>query len=476
MGIPPGVSVLPAVTTDGQGRFTIRGLGRERLIRLKVEGPTIQTQTLSVLTRNGDPIAVNRAEGRSNRAHDVYYGARFDFAAAPTQPIVGIVKDQDSGKPLAGVLISSHESPHRPYNTDDIETTSDSEGHFRLVGLPRAVNRRIFVFPIPGQPYLAAVADVPASPGLEAVTIDIPLRRGILIEGRVLDQKTGEPLEASVFYHAHRDNASLSQAVGFQKVRIPRGFRTSPDGRFQVVGLPGRGLIAAVHITQGNQGRYLIDARLAEAISRDTVLPFIPGIAGRNINTLTEIDLPSDVPTIRRDLFLQPGLTVKGRVLDPQGQPMAGARIFQVSPPWNGSWARPGGEFTIEGLRSGEERQLVFSQAERKLAAMVTVRGGDPNEVLVRLQPWAAVTGRVIDEEGHPQARMVLMSSLKILSPTETNLDGRFRYEPVIPGRATVVTVSKDRLSRPDIIARDLVLNPGETRDLGDVPVKSSPP
>ena len=411
--------------------------------------------------------SIERRGGATGR--DVYYGARFDFAAAPTKPIVGIVRDQDSGKPLAGVLVSGHESPHRVTNTDDIETTSDSQGRFRLVGLPRTMIRRIFAFPAQGQPYLAAAADVPDSPGLEPITVDLPLKRGILIEGRVLDQTTSEPPEAWVFYHAHRDNPNLSQAAGFQKVRIPKGFRTDPDGRFRVVGLPGRGLLAVVPIAQGNQARYPIDARLAEAISRDTILPFVPGISIRNISTLKEIDLPSDVPTIRRDLFLQPGLIVKGRIIDPQGQPLAGARIFQVSPPWNGSWARPIGEFSIEGLRSGEERQLVFLHDQKKLAAMVTVRGGDPNEVMVRLQPWAAVNGRVIDEDGHPQARMVLMSSFKSLSPRETDLDGRFRYEQIIPGRTTEITVSKDRLSRPEIIARDLVLNPGETRDLGDV-------
>jgi beta-lactamase regulating signal transducer with metallopeptidase domain len=470
--VPPGVSPLPPVTTDELGRFTLRGLGRERLIRLKIQGSTVQTKTIRVMTRKSEPISVNPAEGNSSRERELCYGARFDYAAAPTKPIVGIVRDQDSGKPLPGVLISDHESAHRTYNTDDIQMTSDSEGRYRLVGLPAAGRRRIFAFPAPGQPYLPAAIEVPRMQGLEPVALEILLKRGILIQGHVLDQKTGEPQEAWVFYHAHRDNPSLARVPGFRELHALRGFLTGPDGRFQVVGLPGRGLLATLHIRQDNpQQHYQLGVGLDHAISPDTKLPIVPARSSRNLNTLMYIDLPPDTATVEHNLFLQPGLTVKGRVVDPQGQPLAGARIFRITPPGNGSGIMPDSEFAVEGLRPGEERELAFFHDANRLAATATVRGGDRNEVVIQLQPWASLTGRLLDEEAHPQGKVLLMSSLGILAPREIGIDGRFRYEPIIPGSPTEVTARKDRLARSVTIASDLVLRPGETRDLGDVKV-----
>ena len=37
---------------------------------------------------------------------NIYYGARFDHLAAPTRPIVGTVRDQDTGVAIPGVQIT----------------------------------------------------------------------------------------------------------------------------------------------------------------------------------------------------------------------------------------------------------------------------------------------------------------------------------------------------------------------------------
>ena len=43
-----------------------------------------------------------------------YYGATFRHAAAPTKPIVGVVRDKDTKKPLAGITIRSYRLANRP--------------------------------------------------------------------------------------------------------------------------------------------------------------------------------------------------------------------------------------------------------------------------------------------------------------------------------------------------------------------------
>src|SRR5262249_33437063 len=49
----PAVAGLAAVKTDADGRFTIRGVGADRIVVLRVEGPAIEHRVLYVLCRPG---------------------------------------------------------------------------------------------------------------------------------------------------------------------------------------------------------------------------------------------------------------------------------------------------------------------------------------------------------------------------------------------------------------------------------------
>src|SRR5207245_198563 len=53
----PTVAMLfPPVTTGADGRFTLKGIGRERIVSLHVQGPTIATQTFKAMTRDFETI------------------------------------------------------------------------------------------------------------------------------------------------------------------------------------------------------------------------------------------------------------------------------------------------------------------------------------------------------------------------------------------------------------------------------------
>jgi hypothetical protein len=41
----------------------------------------------------------------------ICYGAQFDYSAAPTQIIAGVVRDTDSGQPLAGAEVTVFRAP-----------------------------------------------------------------------------------------------------------------------------------------------------------------------------------------------------------------------------------------------------------------------------------------------------------------------------------------------------------------------------
>src|SRR5262249_11147337 len=96
-------------TTDAARRFRLTGIGRNRLVRAQLDGPTSPSQDLRILTRPGPAIEATESEGRPEynepRRVATYYGASFRHVAGPTRPIVGVVRDRDTKKALAGFFI-----------------------------------------------------------------------------------------------------------------------------------------------------------------------------------------------------------------------------------------------------------------------------------------------------------------------------------------------------------------------------------
>ena len=186
----------PIITADAEGRFRFSGFGRNRLVLAQLEGPTIASERLKILTRTGEPIDVVRYR-QARVASTTYYGSSFRHAAAPTKPIVGVVRDKDTKKPLAGITVRSHKLANDLMGGNDIvHTKTDDQGRYRLVGMPKGVGNWITAVPDNDQPYLISRQEVADSPGLDAITADLELKHGIWIEGKVTDKVTGEPLRA----------------------------------------------------------------------------------------------------------------------------------------------------------------------------------------------------------------------------------------------------------------------------------------
>ena len=94
--------LFPATTTGADGRFTFRGMGRERIAGIRIEGPGIRATIERVVTRR-DPTMRTPDFSPGNVFFPMtYYGARFDHVAEPSRPVVGVVRDKDTGTPLAG--------------------------------------------------------------------------------------------------------------------------------------------------------------------------------------------------------------------------------------------------------------------------------------------------------------------------------------------------------------------------------------
>jgi protocatechuate 3,4-dioxygenase beta subunit len=476
--------LFPAVTTGADGRFELKGIGRERLAGIRIEGPTIVTQEVRMLTRPAEMITAVASRNNPRGGTVTYYGTTFDHYAAPTKPIVGIVRDKDTGKPLAGVVIRSQKwAGSKLYCDWRIHTTTDTEGRYQLLGMPKGNGNIILGQPPEGQPYVLAEMAVVDSPGLEPITVDFALKRGVLINGRVTDRATGKPVPGRIVYVAFWENAYRNDVPNWTTNHF---LETHEDGSFEVVGLPGRGLLAVRawgdhYILQ--VGADQIEGRDEQGFYRTYPHP----VHASEYHTFAEVNPPLDAESLTCNLVVDPGQTLTGKVLGPDGKPLSGARSFGLeSYGLMGYWAHGSlktADFIVHGLTPTKPRNLMFVHEGLRLAGSCVVRGDERGPITVKLQPWATITGRLITADGLPRAdvnfyfRTGFEPDMGLGIPPKhssyPDKDGKFRVEGLVPGLRYTMSASIGPMWVGDVFC-DLVLKPGKTKDLGDVQIKSA--
>src|SRR5262249_43043229 len=120
--------------------------------------------------------------------------------------------------------------------------TTDAQGRYRLVGMPKGPGNKIMLMPPADLPYVAPGLDVPDTSGPNPVTVDVELKRAIWIEGNLTDKATGRPLRGYVTDAVRDGNPNLHDYLDFWGGI--HGFKpTNEDGTYRVIGLPGPGQI-----------------------------------------------------------------------------------------------------------------------------------------------------------------------------------------------------------------------------------------
>ncbi len=418
----PRYTVAPSatVTTDAEGRFRLAGIGRDRLVAALLDGPAIASQYLHILTRPAKTFEVPNSAAEP-RFTTTYYGSSFQHAAEPCKPIVGVVRDRDTKQPLAGVTIRSHKLATRPnYLNDIVQTTTDREGRFRLTGMPKGRGNTILAIPADDQPYPIITTNAPDSPGLDPVTVDIELRRGVWIEGRVTDTVTGRPVQTQVEYFSMYGNPHLQDYPGFIAT-IPFHFiPTKDDGTYRILGLPGPGLIGVYH----EDGYLVAPKRGDEFGTKEPSLNTAPWAITHPVNyaALARIDPPQGVDSVKQDVTLVPAYRIRGTVLRPDGKPAAGASVFLFDPgsireraePVLKAKANAKGSFHVT-LSKAEFDDVISRGPWATITLLATAEGLGPDWIELRKVPdeglilrlvddSVPITGRILDLQGRPVA------------------------------------------------------------------------
>jgi protocatechuate 3,4-dioxygenase beta subunit len=431
------------VKTGADGKFTLAGFGHDRVAVLMIESPDLERRVAEVITRAAVPKGI-----------PVVCAAKADYVLAPAKPIVGVVRDKGTGKPVAGVEVTCFS----PQSVEPDRATTDEKGRYRLAGVAKS-NTGYYLI-AQGAPFVRTARLVNDTTELEAVTADFDLQRGLEVRGRLFDKSTGRPVRGFVEYHARVDNPNLKDFPSYTKLEVNHGAMevpTQPDGSFSATVLPGQGVIYARSW----------ENRFTNAFSwpawEVAVSPF-PWPHG-SYHAAVKIDASEQNPKSRTCEFaLDPGQVLSGTVVGPDGKPLTGVLAFGLTPAFGNYDSALGlptlhkATFTATGLDDRNPRYLLFWHKEKGLGRAVLMWGDERPPITIHLEPLGTVTGRLVDEEGKPLGGITVkadwwfcrrqidrqFSNLEaatylgpeglLIQSVKTDGEGRFRIPRLIPG------------------------------------------
>jgi hypothetical protein len=394
---------------------------------------------------------------------------------------VGVVRDKDTGKPIPGAIVESYllagsNVAGRPL----VRAVADKEGRYRLIGMPKAEGSQIRVSPPDGQPYLRKLATVSDGPGLAPVTVDVALRRGVWITGKVTDKATGLPVPSWIRYVVFPDNPNLPENPG---VTFDDQLKNRPeDGTFRFVGLPGRAVVGA----RAWQPNYLTGMGAERIKGIETLW------INMELHAVTEVNAEKGAESVACELILDPGRKLKGTIVGPDGKPLVGTFIrgLEHQEVWTNRPAAA--EFSLLAPKPGEKRLLQVATADKKLAGSLVVSGDDKGPLTIKLGPAAVLTGRFVIIDGKPLADLEVlpMTQEPLADPRvrpqpdvtagsfprgpRTDKDGKFRIEGLTAGLTYRLAVRRGMyvLTPEGDAGKGATVKGGETTDLGEVKIR----
>jgi protocatechuate 3,4-dioxygenase beta subunit len=411
--------------TDADGRFAIHGLPRDRIVTLIVtDAQHERLAAFAATTDAAQPDNVSRTfrSGQAMEHRQPVYSNTFTLTARPTNHVLtGRVVYEADGKPAAGATLLHRSKIMK----------ADEEGRYRIEGLTagplelHAIARGSDTAPID------LTVEIPEEP--KEFARDLALPRGLVVTGRVVDGSTGRGVEkVQVDFSPDPEPGRIPTLFGFIR-------ETDAEGRFRLVVPPGRGTL---HLRS-------IPPAFPPMRLRATGTPPDP-----QMSRVVEGQGGQTVAVAEFRLARAPGVVL--RVLDPSGHPVANARVDLRD---INRWSRnePGrtdaqGRFEAVGLAPGQTAVFDIVATDAPLGATIEVEaepaGGKGKTVDVQLQTLGSLSGRVLDDEGHPLAGPVIHLyrdvtyrdqrgrgfGLPVDTRNDVNADGSYAFDRLIPG------------------------------------------
>ena len=168
---------------------------------------------------------------------------------------------------------------------------------------------------------------------------------------------------------------------------------------------------------------------------------------------------------------LEPGGEVEIVMVDPAGQPIEGVNV-QGKTPHGGTPPVSTSTFAATGFRPNEERTILLRHWKRGLGKAILVRLEDQRKkITVRLEPFAKVTGRLVDRDQKPVTghNIVFYTRPRMGIPLANEItDAQGRFEMKIATGLSFTAMVQGIPGNPTII-NEMSAEPGGTIDLGTI-------
>jgi hypothetical protein len=468
ISLPDPLDELPlgpgVATTDEEGRFVLRGLGRDTNVTVHVHDDHFASQSLDL----ADTSEPGQAEN-------------FRGVLEPARILEGRVTYADNGQPAANVEVRAWGRGSR--------VRTDREGRFRLNSArgPLASGEEtgfLMALPPEGEPYCNTQKEFRWPKGVVKHTLDLALPRGSLVRGKVTDEVTGKPVAgAQVSYFAQQDNPNLKLA-GAGRFNFAAGrdmVATGADGSFWIAGLPGRGYL----LVEGPEADYV----LRENGGQRLLFEGQRGGPPWRSHGFVALDLKPDAEPAEALVTLRKGTTIEGEVVGPEGQAVKDLQVFCQLEGFNTHPVKVrGNRFELHGCDPEESITVLFFDPANRWGATANLSPKDAGGKSVRLTlaPCGSAQVRFLDGAGKPLTDFypglflvlapkqgdTLAQTLQVASPSRrigphTDQDGFCAFNALIPG-ATY------QFGHAEIDAM-LRAEPGKTVKLPDIIVKQSP-
>jgi hypothetical protein len=443
------------VTTDTQGRFSISGIARGERVGLQARDERFAIQVLDL-----KPAPSNTKES----------AGEVTLVASPARILEGTVVDASTGKPLPGahlsftsrglgesLILASVEGSDLDwkarrtnlgpssvafFHTNEggidklptINSRADKDGRYRMA-LPLAGSYSIEITGPDGQSYLTMTRTVAWPKAAARQVVSMSLTRGAWVTGQVTESSAEMPVgNARIDFWA----PSLRMPEG---VRFPNPLTTGADGKFKVLLPPGAWRL----VVNGAVSDFLYQ----KIPLRELVGDQIKSISFPNGSTISTnaadkskliypdgyavLDIKPDgearsvAVKLRRE-------TIKGKLVGPDGKPVAQARLFYRHPlpitqspettidlktrrlflnhGWHPLQEAPqlveirNGNFDLVVRDLSCTYQLLLLDTKNRLGATaeITARKAREQTPTIRLMPCTAAVARFVDEKGAPRA------------------------------------------------------------------------
>jgi RNA polymerase sigma factor (sigma-70 family) len=494
---------IPAATTDANGRFALMGAGAERVVTLRLSGAGIAEARVSVVNRRGfNPTPINEAARKPSpiiisgpdQGVPALYGPDAAFVVDAGKVIRGVVRETASGKPWSEIEV----------RCQGASAKTDAAGRYEIRGVRKANSYRLWIRPDLAAGLLGRQVTVADTIGYAPVTADITVARAtqtVVITGRLLDASTGKgvcgdvhlaPLAGNKFARANPDLDSIASVS------------TAEDGTFRIVTIPGPVLLMGGVDHEWSPGGQMVRSLAYKSTKPDPKHPqYFPadhagsyaaadgGFTLLQGNFCKVLQLEPGTAVVKQDMLLSPASTIPIKIQDAAGDPLAGTFVEEPGRRYNlvGPIRTDTDTWVAQGVaESGQARRLIFYEHSRKLFATLLLKGDEKGPVVVRLQPCAAVRGRVVDEDGKPRSGvnvnltyydgnfMDVHAFVHGAKPVVTDAKGAFLIDEVIPGLDFQLwrRFANKRSGYGQSLVEKVTLEAGRTKDLGNIRLPSS--